>query len=266
MKKQIVIKKQRVMKKQIKQLRIAIPKLIFSLFLCFCWLPQASAEAITICPNIYLGFDGQHRHTTWHTNYGGNLFKKNYPQGNVFVGVEFNDYVGFEVGYEDSVKKTRFSSLPSGTIALGIPVGTPNSPVPFSPPVLHYSTAQFKGWNYSLIGYIPFYRPDCSYFFGSIGAVNLRIAQSDQIVQDSINAFRVNALSSTFKKSRNVFTLGFGWLFLLDEVCAFRVRLVWENTEKIRRIVAKQSNINGIGILKPQNTFIYGIGVVFKIL
>lgn len=214
-------------------------------------------------PSAYLGFDWQMRHMSWARNFGNNLFKKNYPQGNLFLGFKFNDYVGLEVGYQATVTRTRYSRLGAGSTALGIPVGSPPA---FFPPVTHRSNSQFKGWNGAINGYLPVYLPDCVYLFGGIGFSHLKLFQRDLIVQDRIDPFAINRFSSTFKKNKTVLALTGGALIKLDEVTAFRLKIGWENTSKFKTLLAREHfNQNGIGRLRTRNSFVYGLGIVINL-
>ena len=48
----------------------------------------------------YVGFDAQVRRMSFKGGFGNNLLQHHSPQGNLYAGVKFNEYVGVEAGYE----------------------------------------------------------------------------------------------------------------------------------------------------------------------
>lgn len=211
-----------------------------------------------ICLTPYVGADAVIRYNPFQNNFGGNVFEQYYPEGNAFFGVKFSDYLGAEVGYKTSVSKTRVVSLGTGETAVGIPVD--------NPPALHRAVASFKGWHVELVGFIPIYRKACASLLGSLGISRTKLFARDKIVQTFLPGFGVapfpdNLEVSTFSRTKNILTIGMGIQIEIKEETYLRLKINWENTSRFKSVFAKENN----GILKPKNSFMYSVGVVFNL-
>lgn len=234
----------------------------FSAFLFSCLASPAFAQGLPVpmdlCLEPYIGVTGQGRHITFVSGFGDKLFKKDYPELDVYLGVKFNDYFGIEGGYKVSTTETQVASLGGDDTAVGIPV--------LDPPAVHRGTSSFKGWHGDLVGYLPIMQPNCVYLLGSIGFSRIQVFARDKLVQNNFRgstAFLENQFVRTFTKTQTILTLGTGLQVRLDEKSSIRVKIGWENTGTIKSVLPQES-INGL--LKLGDSFTYGIGIVINFL
>lgn len=214
-----------------------------------------------LCLMPYIGVDGLGRHTNFASGFGGNLFKKDYPEVSAYLGLKLNDYFGIEAGYKVSTLETQTSSLGAGETASGIPVAFP--------PAVHRGTTSYKGWHGEFVGYLPIMLPDCVYLLGTIGFNRVEFFARDKLVQDNAGlappqAFAEGEFTRTFKKTQTVLTLGTGLQIQIDEKSSIRFKVGWENTSSIKSLSPQESGLGGS--IKPCDSFIYGIGFVINFL
>ncbi len=207
----------------------------------------------------YIGVDGEGRNTNFAPGFGKKVFKQDYPEINVYLGLKFNDYIGIEGGYRVSTTETLVSSLGGGETASGIPVQFP--------PAVHRGTASYKGWHGDLVGFLPIMLPDCVYLLGSIGFSRVELFARDKLVQNQSGvgtvAFTEGEFVRTFKKTQTVLTLATGLQIQLDEKSSIRFKIGWENTAGLKSIAPQEDNG---GLLKPRDSIIYGIGILINFL
>lgn len=202
---------------------------------------------LSFCP--YVGIDLQRRHVRWKDGFGDNLFKHDYPQGNVFVGARLHDYFGLEVGYEDSVTKTRLSSIGSGNV-LGVAVT--------NPPELFLSKAQFKGLNASMVAYLPI-REFCVDLFGSVGITRLRTYHKVIFLADSEDFFDFRTNGSTFRSTKSILALSLGLQYIICNTYGIRIKGTWEETARIKQNTSLERP-SASAILRLKNSYNYGLG------
>lgn len=233
-------------------LRLAAPLLIGSSILLSSPV-QANVCIGELSVEPYAAADIQWRYMTYGSGMGSNVFKKNAPQGNVAVGVNFCDFVGIEGGYESTPTKTRDSTINEGEMALGV--------APVNPPERHIARTQMKGWNLGLMGYSPVWEKFCVRLVGYLGMVRLTAFQRDIMIADSIGGLNVLNFSRTFKKEKNVLKLAVG---LQQRLCAnwdARLLFGFENTAKFRKLKSMEMP-TGASTIHLKNTFLIGLGVV----
>lgn len=249
------------MKKKLLKKSFSSLTAVLTLFASSIALGQSYSFApMDICLTPYIGVNGQGRYIQFASGYGNNLFKRDYPEVDAYLGLKFNEYFGIEGGYKVSTTQTLVSSLGAGETASGIPV--------LFPPAVHRSTTSFKGWHGDLIGFLPIFKPNCVYLLGSIGFNRMELFARDQLVQNQIGiepptAFREDEFVRTFKKTQTILTLATGLQIQLDERSSIRFKIGWENTSGIKSIIPQETTD---GLLKLKDSFIYGIGVVINFL
>ncbi len=205
----------------------------------------------------YLGADAQWRHMNFNGGLGDNLFTHDYPQGNLFVGIKFNDHVGVEVGYESTTKKTRTVYLNPGDTSAGI-VLNPARQVSgqFS------NTAQMTGFHANLIGSFPISEEYRLKAIGMVGVAQLKANLVRQPIVTFVNGIKQPALSPTvtFKKRKSVVRLAGGLEHMLCDHWGIRATVTWENTNKLN-INGNPPPSSGQTLIKENNSVAYGLGV-----
>lgn len=184
----------------------------------------------------YLGVEGQVRHMPFKENLGHNLFKKDYAQGNGFVGIKFMDKLGIELGYEQGLKKTARSANPNRAIELGVPLPT------FGRNYYLYSfnSLRIYGPHASVIAFFPFCICDEKFeFVASVGAASLRIKAIHQpyLTSDGPISAAVREISRTeFKKRKTVLRAMGGLQYMMTKYAGVRASVAFEKTSKFRNI------------------------------
>lgn len=212
------------------------------------------------CPSAYLGVDAQVRHIGFENNYGGNLFKKDYPQGGAFGGFKFNQFLGIEVGYEATTTRTAKNFIPGDSIVAG---ESSTILALDAPPLVASSRFQIKGWYGDLMGFLPLpvFEMCGLNLIGSVGLA--RVEASTKIFYlGNPNASFAPASVEGFRvfpdKRKTVLRLGAGVSQMLSDCFGIRFLLGWENTRKFGKI----SSINPVttAIVKPNNSWNYRLG------
>jgi hypothetical protein len=205
----------------------------------------------------YLGADAQIRNTSWAGGLGDNLFKKSSPQGNVYAGFRFCDYLGLEAGYEATVPRVTKNTLTPGSLFLGQPF-----PPTFSGPVLAEGKFEINGWHGSLTGFIPLTK--CGNLFGTIGVAHLHARHWATLIgQGSIAGGALNqaSLQSRFSNKKTVTRITGGYERLLGDCTGIRLSLGWENTNRFKNLRNKNNQFDKISI---KNSWNYGLGAFTK--
>lgn len=206
----------------------------------------------------YLGADAEVRHMKWAPGLGDNLFKRDYPQGNVYGGLKLQDYIGVEAGYELTPTKTRQVSLPANAIVFGQPAPLINTRT------LWNTRTQIKGWHADLLGFLPIFCEEYKFsLIGGIGVTHAKLYQSAYMVANSVdgpsNPFET---FNTISASKSVLRLSIGGQHMICEDYGVRALVGWLNTSKFGTLlVQEQPSLNAVNI---KNSWQYGLGVFVK--
>jgi hypothetical protein len=253
-------------------------KVLIGVISVFC---TATANCIPLA-NPYIGMDAQVRHIKFKHNFGQNILKYRYPQGNFFGGFMLNSHLGIEGGYQFSKKQYTSRIDKPNDIILGFPL----TDFAYSP----YRTddnrsnaySKINGWNLNLIGTLPIPHTESNFqLIGSIGASHLQLKAKNTlthtrtIVFPMLDAPIVDTYVHPvhFKKRKTVLRLSGGFQYKTTDSIGFRVLLGWENTAKLEakaqtRSVAKYTvysarRLRALSRAKPKNSIHYGVGIFF---
>lgn len=214
----------------------------------------------------YVGADAQWRHMNFNGGLGDNLFRHEYPQGNLFAGIKLNDYLGIEVGYESTAKKNRTVYLNGGDVTAGTIVNA-NTGVQYT------TTAQIKGPHANLVGSFPISEEYRLKIFGMVGVAHLKAnlkRTATTVVATLPPPFGVtifppslafpNGVTSTFNKRKSVLRLAGGLEHMFCNNWGVRATVTWENTHKLNTLGNIQP-ASGVSQIKENNSIAYGLGV-----
>lgn len=200
----------------------------------------------------YVGADAQIRRMDFKGGYGDNLLQHISWQGNVYIGLKFNNSVGLEAGYESTVTRTRSATLRTGDIAAGTPIMTSCSPAVFR------SKAKIKGPHVELVG---FYSPNEQYplqFLGTVGASFIKGTFERQTLELS-NEYQ--CMVRTLSAHKVVLRLSGGLKYMFNEHFGARATIGWINTGKM--VIFADDTIMPSPEMKPKNSTVYGLGVLW---
>jgi hypothetical protein len=223
-----------------------------------CFAAQVSAaEFLNAQP--YGGFDLQWRRQPFQQGLGKNLFKKNVPQDNVYLGIQFFDSFGLEGGYESSFSKSKLVTIPPGGNELGFTI-------PSIPP--NYEQHSFKsklyGWHISMIGFTPYVLENQKMrFFAAVGLSNKRVKLIDQSLAlngTPLDQTIIDASTRTLQKRKCLARLSGGVQYLINPTVGVRGIAVWENAQQFKNLKSLE-NPTGDTTASLRNSVSLGLGI-----
>lgn len=233
-------------------------KKIFSLLASSVVLLCASTVANAGWPDFssmgiepYVGVDAQYRFMAFRNGYGGGVFKKQSPQGNIYVGLKFCDYLGLEAGYFASLQQSRNSTTPRGQRFLGEIL---------TDSVTATSSSRIDGWHLNVLGFLPFCLSDYNFeAFGFVGLANVRVRTKSTIT--ALNGIPDNGVPEIkLALTRTVLRAGAGLQYMLTDCIGIRGAVTWENTSRLNNIRSVNSD-NPALVAKLQDSCILGLGL-----
>lgn len=221
--------------------------------------------------DAYAGVDAQMRRMHFQKNFGGNILKHRYPEGNIFAGVKFNDYVGIEAGYEFSKKQHSTKVHQVGDVVFGVPI-PPVRPGFLSITNASRASSKLTGFNLNLMGFLPIFCKEYNtQLIGSVGFVNLKSRTRNIITErDTFEIFNPDleiitetvTFNSQYKKHKTILKYSAGIQWMATNCLGIRGLVTRENTAKLR---ARGRDIQTGQILqeiaKLKNASIYSFGV-----
>lgn len=198
----------------------------------------------------YMGVDVESRHFDFQKGYGDNLFRHDYPQGNIYVGARIK-YIGAELGYQTTLKRNRINTLGPGDISAGLTI--PNYTIQYQ------STGQLKGFHANLVVFIPVAR---EYGIDLLGIAGMTRLKADFVrTSISLNEGPIPVgwpTNAVFSKKRNVFRLGTGLQHMFIPNWGVRAMIKWEKTNKFNTL--NDVLDNDTVIVNKNNSVIYSVG------
>lgn len=222
----------------------------------------------------YVGVDAEWRHMNFKRGYGDNVFKRNTPQGNAYVGVRLSDYFAIEAGYQAAKKKSRSCAIKQGDLLLGFdPTDTSmNLGAAGFPDTLNIvGTTQIKGAHLNLLGILPVWGEYRIQLIGSVGYASLKAKQSLKVIDATgggVPTIQFNGYDA-YSKRKNVLKLGAGLQHMLTDNWGIRAMFKWENTQRIQipgtlfQGVDPNTMALQTATVRLKNSTIYSLGTFF---
>lgn len=196
----------------------------------------------------YIGVDAAVRYFNGDNVFGANVFYKNYPEADIYLGFKFGNYFGIEGGYKATITQTKTSSITTGSVV--------NVPV-VNPPEVHRGVSNFKAWFGQLVGFFPIFEPYCIYWFGSVGLSHTTLYAQDKVVNNETESFDNDVNVRTFTTNKVIPNIGTGIQFKIDERSSLRFGVKWENTSQFSNIAAQE---NFVARLSFKDSVIFSLG------
>lgn len=204
----------------------------------------------------FIGIDAQDRHMGFREDFGGNLFKKNLPQLDAYVGVRFLQYFGLQVGYQESKTKPRTANFGPGDIILGIPLLPGEDQI-------HYSETRIRGTHLDLLGFFPVCLDWNLELFGSVGITRNALALEDRITNFGGEVVE-NPLVRTYDVKKTGARASIGIQKIFCQHIGIRGLVVWENTSRFQNLRSLEVP-DSVSIVNARRSLNYGLGI-FAIL
>lgn len=179
----------------------------------------------------YVGADAQWRHMGFKKGYGDNITKKNYPQGNVYIGVKLNQYVGLEAGYE------RTTTVKKNTNVLGdeITLGTTLNPIDPTVVTQLNSKTKISAFYANVVGFLPICEEYRLQLIGSLGIARTRLHMTVDIPvlnNQTLSSADAADLHRVYLKKKWVPKIGVGLQHMFTCQLGVRAMLGWEGTAR----------------------------------
>lgn len=240
--------------------QLALNGLIYSIILLAPQIGNAAA-VVNLSFTPYLGIETGMQNFGFKAGYGDNVFNKQLPKGNLFVGAKFNEYLGLELGYETTTQGTKDVKIAYGA---GKYLGNDsNKALGLMPGYVARVSSKTKisGWNIGVTGYYQVTNFNKLSAIGHVGIKNTKIKLS--AIQYQVNNIPIPITTNQFRKIK--FTLGLsycsvGLQYALSEHVGIRTMLNWENTQQLKPITKCGKVTNQV---KLKNSLNYTIGIIF---
>ncbi len=200
----------------------------------------------------YVGFDAQVRRMDFKGGFGDNILQHHSPQGNIYAGVKFNEYVGVEAGYETTSTRTRTSRLTTGDVAAGATVSLLASPAVFK------SKIKIKGPHLDVVGFYSFGEKIPVQLLGSVGVSFFKGTVERKTLQMGIPP--LPGATRTLSAHRAVLRLMGGLQYMWNCNLGARATIGLVKTGKL--VIFSNDGVAGIAPeIKPKDSTVYGLGM-----
>ncbi len=213
----------------------------------FDW-PETSLEP-------YVGLDAQLRDMQYKRNNGGNVFAKQFPQVNGYIGLQFTDCVALELGYEYAFKQNRTVRVGPGQFIVG---GAAIAPGEF---IDTNTSAYFHGFHGSLVGKLPVWECPNLQLLGTVGVTYLNVHLTSKPFEDIFGPLPAGEFDRTFRQSKFIPRLGIGLQHMLTDCIGMRGMIVWEGTNQFSNIKATQVGVDPSVFASLRGSFNYSLGL-----
>lgn len=206
----------------------------------------------------YVGADAQWRRMDYKKDFGQNLTKKNYKQGNLYAGLKFNEYVGVEAGYESTGTIKR-----NATVIATNMFGT-TFPGAIAGQSLEWNTrSKISGFHGNLIGFLPISDDYCLKLFGSVGIAQLKART--RATATTLNGIPlIPNIVLNFTKRKWVPRLSLGLQHMFYEQFGLRATATWENTARLKMSSRDQSGGTRIYSAYSRDSVTLGVGLFYN--
>jgi hypothetical protein len=215
------------------------------LFLGLHFLPGISQSMDLSGLKPYGGLEYVHRTLAFQEGYGKGDFKKSLPQGNAFLGIQFNEYLGLEAGYlfSNAVKRTVFST--EGRQIFGEAVL--NRVDDKGDEIAGYNISRNKinltGPQISIVGRLPLGMSGFS-LIGSIGLSRLTLKAKTKVLgTDELPVFlplHILEWERSFCVKKVVPKAMFGLGYQFTNRIGIRILIGYEKTKQFKNLVPKE--------------------------
>lgn len=209
----------------------------------------------------YVGLDAQYRNIQYPRQRGGNLFAKQLPQVNGYVGLQFNECLGAELGYESSFYVHRSPVHTAGDSANGADVLIDSEFARFD------TFTQFQGVHGSLVGKYPLFCSDVQ-LIGTVGLTYLQARLEAKPFDSDLGRIEdPDEFKRSFKQSKLVARLGAGLQYMISDCAGIRGLIIWENTNQFSRIRPKEffpfnnPTVEQNIFARLRNSYIFSLGI-----
>lgn len=222
-------------------------KLVLGVAMLGLSLPAAAMQGVV----PYVGVDGKWSKTSFSDN-ANNVLPRNYLQGNLFGGVQFNEWVAFELGYESTARKTKEAVVRPGDTFFGSKSLLTDD--------LHTKTkTTLSGFHFNLVGLLPISEQYAISLFGSVGLAHTKIRTLLQFF-DVTDPSDVANRDFTARKTIPRATVGIQHMMCNN--IGVRAMVAWEKTSNLGYVYSTTTSSKLY--LTPKDSVSAGLGVFYS--
>ncbi len=212
----------------------------------YCGISQATETRST-----YAGIDAVYNSMKFKSGYGDNLFKKNAPGLNLFVGHMFHENFGAEAGFEYDKRMKRSVTVNSGALVGGVSVLNG---------LVWVSYDSKLRQNHSYLGVVGKYNVFDNTFVSLMVGGALSNIKASYVVTNSGAGSANNGTTKNYSKTKLIPIIKATIEHKLTDQFGLRALVGWKNTSSIKI----DSNNGGVQhTIKLKNSFNVGIGGLF---
>ena len=210
----------------------------------YCGISQATETRST-----YAGIDAVYNSMKFKGGYGDNLFKKNAPGLNLFVGHMFHENFGAEAGFEYD-KRMKRSVQVNGSELIG---GVANTGIPY----INYDSKVKQ--NHPYIGVVGKYGFLNNTFVSLMVGGSLSHIKANYVITGTSLGSLLNGTTRSYSKSKLIPIVRASVEHKFAEQFGIRGLIAWKNTSAIKM----QAQENNTYVIKPKDSFSFGIGALY---
>ena len=217
----------------------------------------SSANATETFLKPYAGFDVQQRTVKMVPGYGEGLFNKRVPQGNIYVGFDFHEYFGIEVGQEFTQGSTRTTVTGENNFLLSKFLDNPGQLE------ITQSTLKMQGTHANLVGNIPLHIANAHAIL-SAGVLILKVKNTVKFIGSEFGLEPPDVVernSPVFSSRRAISQFSGGLGFNVTRDVKLRILANYETTSQFKNIQNKTDNQY---VMSLKNNMSFGFGLNFK--
>lgn len=248
----------KMIRTQSKQVRI-IPTYFLSVFLLIAATPNLSwavSPSTRSSFKTYMGLDYIQRDLKMVQGYGQGIFNKRLPQGNVYLGLQLNEYCGIEAGYLFSQSSTRTALTINSSLLNGIPLDDNEW-------FITENKINLSGPHLSLVGYSQINASNF-YLTGSVGLTVLKLKAELKPLMDYNHPTNdpnwTAAKTRHFNHQKVIAKLMGGVGYHLTESTAIRILVGYETTSSFKNLIPKEPSLVRISL---KNNLLTSLGFSF---
>lgn len=208
----------------------------------------------------YVGADAQWRHMEFKKGAGKDQTKSNYPQGNIYLGLKLNQYLGLEAGYERAKTLKKDARVLGSDTIFGavLQPSAPNAVNEFN------TKTKLRAFHANVVGFLPICEEYRLQLIGSLGVarVNINTVSIWNVINSTPTTpdFR-DATQQVFSKKKWVPKIGVGLQHMLTCQLGVRAMANWEGTKMSLKPLNTASEFT---TARTKNSFILGLGLFYN--
>lgn len=219
---------------------------LISLILIF---PGIASATLNV-PLAYAGINCGIKHSSFVTEYGGNVFKSKQPMANVFIGIEIVPNLNLQISAESTTNSKRQATLFQNNVYLGIPIMDNQRTFQTSMKIFGIGSDLIYKFN-----------PLCCKHFNLLFGIGAKITKIN-LTTKNVSVVNGSVAKLNIHNTKVIMKLLAGYEYMFTKNYGVSGIINWENTSSLKPTGFLKSG--GIINAKLKNTLSYTLGVLYK--